>query len=231
MASMAECLEGGPGDEAAAVLTSGGVESAVLVAQWALDRSAVTPIYIRCGLVWEDAELQSLERFLARVGTASLRPLRVFDVPIREVYGEHWSTDGKGTPDEATADEAVYLPGRNLLLLGPAALWCHLNGIGELAIGSLLHNPFPDATSTFFAEYEALLREGVGASLRIVRPFARLTKPEVLRRGADLPLHETFSCIRPVGSRHCGRCNKCAERRGAFRAAGIDDKTVYANHC
>jgi 7-cyano-7-deazaguanine synthase in queuosine biosynthesis len=26
---------------------------------------------------------------------------------------------------------------------------------------------------------------------------------------------------------HCGKCNKCAERRGAFRSAGLDDPTSY----
>ena len=28
---------------------------------------------------------------------------------------------------------------------------------------------------------------------------------------------------------HCGRCNKCAERRRAFRAAGVEDRTVYVH--
>jgi 7-cyano-7-deazaguanine synthase len=32
-----------------------------------------------------------------------------------------------------------------------------------------------------------------------------------------------------VGERHCGRCNKCAERRKAFADAGIADGTPYAS--
>ena len=31
--------------------------------------------------------------------------------------------------------------------------------------------------------------------------------------GRGLPLELTFSCIAPVAGQHCGRCNKCAERR------------------
>ena len=47
-------------------------------------------------------------------------------------------------------------------------------------------------------------------------------------RGRGMPLGETFSCLRPVGGRHCGRCNKCAERRAGFGAAGMTDPTEYA---
>jgi 7-cyano-7-deazaguanine synthase len=42
-----------------------------------------------------------------------------------------------------------------------------------------------------------------------------------------LPLHLTFSCINPIEDRHCGNCNKCAERKNGFAAAGIPDLTAY----
>jgi len=50
----------------------------------------------------------------------------------------------------------------------------------------------------------------------------------VLELGRGLALEHTFSCISPVGDDHCGRCNKCAERRRAFTALGIEDLTSYA---
>jgi 7-cyano-7-deazaguanine synthase len=37
----------------------------------------------------------------------------------------------------------------------------------------------------------------------------------------------TFSCMRPVDGKHCGTCNKCAERRRAFASAGLSDPTEY----
>jgi 7-cyano-7-deazaguanine synthase len=67
----------------------------------------------------------------------------------------------------------------------------------------------------------------VNGSVRVRWPFAGLAKAEVLRLGRDLPLRHTFSCIRPAGGRHCGRCNKCAERRRGFVAAGLSDPTEY----
>jgi len=45
-----------------------------------------------------------------------------------------------------TPDDAVFLPGRNVLLLSKAMLWCHLHGVEEVALAPLESNPFPDAT-------------------------------------------------------------------------------------
>ena len=46
--------------------------------------------------------------------------------------------------------------------------------------------------------------------------------------GRGDPLELTFSCIAPVGDLHCGRCNKCFERRAAFRLIDMVDPTRYA---
>jgi 7-cyano-7-deazaguanine synthase len=64
-------------------------------------------------------------------------------------------------------------------------------------------------------------------TLRLIRPFDRLHKTDVLERGKLLPLHLTFSCINPVDGKHCGICNKCAERKNGFRDAGLPDLTPY----
>ena len=64
--------------------------------------------------------------------------------------------------------------------------------------------------------------------VEVVTPFARLGKAEVLELGRGLALERTFSCIDPTDGQHCGRCNKCAERRLGFSAASIEDATNYA---
>ena len=55
-----------------------------------------------------------------------------------------------------------------------------------------------------------------------------MNKRQVMDLGRDLPLEFTCSCIAPVNNLHCGRCNKCAERRRAFADAGMTDPTEYA---
>jgi 7-cyano-7-deazaguanine synthase len=211
-----------------AVLVSGGPDSAILVGELAAVSPQVTPIYVRLGLVWEDDEEQALRRFLTALAAPALGPLQVFDMPIGPVYGRHWSTTGHKVPDADSPDAAVFLPGRNLLLLAQAAVWCHVNNVPTIALGLLKGNPFPDSNEAFFASYETAINRALNADLQIVRPYQQLSKIEVLQRGRDMPLGETWSCIRPVAGLHCGQCNKCAERRRAFAKAGLQDTTRHA---
>jgi len=210
------------------VLISGGLDSSILVAHLLDTGRRVQPFYVQSKLAWEATELDCLRRFLAAVGRRQLAPLVTLELPLADVYGAHWSTTGEAVPDAASPDAAVYLPGRNALLLIKAVLWCQLHAIDELALAPLRSNPFPDATDAFFDEYQAALNRATGGRLRIVRPFAKLTKRQVMELGRDCPLELTFSCIDPQHGIHCGRCNKCAERREAFRAAGMTDPTQYA---
>ena len=209
------------------VLASGGLDSSILVGHLLDKGERLQPFYIRFGSTWQDAELASLRSFLAAFDSRRLQPLVVLDMPVGDLYGDHWSTTGRDVPDEATPDEAVYLPGRNLLLIIKAALWCQLHGIDRLALAPLESNPFADATPEFFAELEVLLNRAESTGLRLVRPFAKLSKRQVMQIGLNYPLHLTFSCINPRSDLHCGVCNKCAERRQAFRSAGVIDRTRY----
>lgn len=215
---------------AIAVLVSGGLDSAILVADQAQQASAVHPIYVRSGLYWEAAEQAHLQRFLESVQfqRPALQKLAILELPVADLYGRHWGLTGEGVPSDDSADDAVYLPGRNLLLLLKAMLWCCLRQLDAVAIGVLHNNPFSDAKAEFFAALESAFAMGMGGAVRIERPYAGLSKRDVLLRGRGLPLQYTFSCIRPIGGRHCGHCNKCGERRKAFADAGIADLTEYA---
>ena len=217
-----------PSSNPLAVLVSGGLDSAILLAEAGRARPAVHPLYIRAGLVWEAAELAHLQRFLAAIHCPTVKPLHILELPIADVYGDHWSITGRGVPGADTPDDAVFLPGRNVLLLSKALIWCHLNGVPELALAPLGSNPFPDATPEFFDDFAALVSTAVSGNVVVIRPYAELHKADVLRRGVGLPLGETFSCIRPIHGTHCGRCNKCFERQEGFRAAAVPDPTSYA---
>jgi 7-cyano-7-deazaguanine synthase len=213
---------------AIAVLASGGVDSAILVAELLREHDAVHPIYVRFGLSWETAEEAHLRSFLTTLTAPALRPLVGLDVPIAPVYGAHWSLSGEAVPDEQSTDDAVYLPGRNLLLLSLPSVWCALHGVHTIALGTLKGNPFPDATDAFFSQFSALVERAMGHELEVVTPFGGLVKADVVELGRGLALERTFSCIDPIDGRHCGRCNKCAERQHGFAAASIEDATDYA---
>jgi 7-cyano-7-deazaguanine synthase len=203
---------------ALAVLVSGGLDSAVLLGEALRGQGAVHPLYVRCGMFWEEAELAHLRRFLEAVAVPALRPLRILQVPVADLFENHWSLSGREVPGADTPDEAVFLPGRNVLLLSKAMLWCHLHGVPAVALAHLAGNPFPDATPEFIVAFQDVVNQAIGGRVEVRRPYASLTKAEVVRRGRGLPLELTFSCIRPVAGQPCGRCNKCEERRKAFRS-------------
>lgn len=210
-----------------AVLVSGGLDSAILVGALARAGRRVAPIYISTSLAWEAAELHHLRQFLAALPEADVAPLVILRQPTDDLYDGHWSVTRTDVPDAATPDEAVYLPGRNPLLLVKAAIWCRLREIEYLALAPLASNPFPDATPEFFEAFARLMSQATGGRLEICRPFESMHKVEVLRLAKDLPLQWTFSCINPIGNRHCGQCNKCNERQRAFRDARLLDPTEY----
>jgi 7-cyano-7-deazaguanine synthase len=209
------------------VLLSGGLDSSVLTAVFTQRVKQVHPIYVRTGLLWENAELYWVKRFLAAIASSRLAPLKEIQLPLADVYDSHWSLTGDNVPDHLSDDQEMYLPGRNLILLAKTSLYCALNQLSVIALGPLKANPFPDSTAGFFAGFQELASQALTYELKIIAPFSSFSKTKVVRLGRDLPLYLTFSCARPVRRQHCGACNKCAERRRSFILAGIEDLTRY----
>ena len=213
--------------ERIAVLASGGLDSSVLLADLA-GTAEVFPIYVRKGLFWEEEEIRSLNAFIETLHNSNVHGVRELYVPVEGLYGDHWSLTGEGTPGADTADEAVFLPGRNVLLVSLAAIWCSTHDVSQIALGSLGGNPFPDATPEFFSDLAGVLSVALGRRISVTAPYREKQKHALIRDFKHLPLHLTLTCISPRDGLHCGVCNKCNERRTAFKQAEIEDKTNYA---
>jgi len=215
---------------ATAVLYSGGLDSAVLLAQEA-ERAVVLPMYVRTGLAWEAEERAAAERLLHHPRFAGrTQPMIDLSVPVADIYpATHWAVRGE-PPGYDTPDEDVYLVGRNVLLLAKAAILSAQCGIGRIALGPLAGNPFPDARPAFFAAMADALSLGLDHPLAIARPFETMHKDAVIALGVALgvPFELTLSCMNPAADGHCGACSKCRERQQAFAAAGVLDPTTYA---
>ena len=211
------------------MLCSGGLDSSILAAEYASRGATVYPLYVACGLRWEDVERRILAEFCASCRLEHLHPPVVLEVPVRDVYGRHWSTDPLlPVPGADTEPDAVHLPGRNLLLLSKAALWCALANVPTLVVAPLAGNPFSDASDPFFIRFEQAARIALSHSLFVLCPVRSVSKSRLIREGTRWPLHLTMSCISPQDELHCGVCNKCQERRDAFLEAGVPDPTRYA---
>ena len=200
----------------------------MLLAHAAAHHAVVQPLYIRTGLAWETAEQSAGQRVVAALGIT--RPLAAISVDMRDVYpSTHWAVRGDA-PGFDTPDTDVYLEGRNVILLSKASVYMARIGSSRVMLGSLSHNPFPDASRTFFDAMQHALSLGLGHPIAIEIPFAAMSKADVIRLGQSLGVDfgVTLSCMQPVEGGHCGRCSKCRERRDAFNEAGVPDPTIYA---
>src|SRR6476646_3306753 len=212
-----------------AVLFSGGLDSAVLLAHAA--RTAIAqPLYVSVGLAWEAEERAMAGKLLASPAfRTNVRAMTPLNVDMRDVYPpSHWAIRGEA-PAFDTPDEDVYLEGRNIVLLSKASVFMARAKISRVWIGPLAGNPFPDANATFFEAFARGLSIGLATPIEIEAPFAALHKADVIRLGRELgvPRELTLSCMQPVNGLHCGQCSKCRERRDAFAEAGIEDPTAY----
>ncbi|HLW72086.1 MAG TPA: 7-cyano-7-deazaguanine synthase [Candidatus Binataceae bacterium] len=214
--------------ERVAILASGGLDSSVMLGVIARSGRQVYPVYIRAGLSWETSELATLRRFIRTLAMRNVQPVTVLKLPMNDLAGDHWSMTGRDVPGYNAALSSNYILGRNLILLAKAAVFCARHQIGEIAMAPLESNPFPDARPEFFRAFARAVDLGVGIKLKVLTPFAGLTKAQVIERGAGMPLELTVSCARPTGNIHCGSCTKCAERVEGFAAASIEDPTLYA---
>ena len=147
----------------------------------------VQPFYIRKGLYWQEHELSGLRKFLVAIATPNLQKLVLFDLPLGDLY-TGWSVTGENTPAHDSPDEAVYLPGRNALLLVKPAIWCQLHGISQLALAPLGTSPFEDASESFLADFESALNRGAKSRVEFLTPFGKKNKQQVMALGRELPL-------------------------------------------
>jgi 7-cyano-7-deazaguanine synthase len=203
--------------EHAVVMTSGGLDSTVLL-HWAISQGyRVTPLFLNYGQHCAQTELITLKSLLPSEVIASLEIVDVSSVfrasPSRLIREANlWC-------DEVESDDLM-LPYRNLFLLVTGAAFASVRGASMLlsAFINSNHAYELDATTTFLSGVESLI--GRVGTVRIELPFRDLSKAKVVEIGLSLGVRvaETYSC--QVNSfEHCGACPNCVERISALRSA------------
>jgi 7-cyano-7-deazaguanine synthase len=116
-------------------------------------------------------------------------------------------------------------------LFGVAATYCVSAQIPALVTG--MHAGDVDdalAMSDYLDSWSAAMRKLQKIEFKFDTPLLQKSKAEVVVIGAELgvPLEATRSCCEPTPI-HCGTCKPCKERKAAFVAAGVVDKTAYSS--
>jgi len=141
-------------------------------------------------------------------------------------------------------EPSVVVPLRNGLFLLVASVYALKVGATIIAYGSHFDDIningetreplYPDCSPAFSISLEDALNLGhfpiYKRKFEIWSPARELMrKDELLRKGYDLigdMIFETWSCYKG-GTRQCGACESCLNRKKAFKKAGIEDRTDY----
>lgn len=233
-----------PDRPAAVCLVSGGMDSAVVLAE-AVDRG-FEPYALSFRYGQRHAvELEAAGRVAEALGAVDHR---VVTVDLSTLGGSAL-TDSIEVPKDRADEEigegvpVTYVPARNTVFLSVALGWAEVLGATDLFVGvnAVDYSGYPDCRPEFLRAFERLAdlataagTEG-GASFRVHAPLMELTKGGIVTRakelGVDLGL--THTCYDPVERDGqvlaCGRCDACLLRLAGFREAGSTDPVPYAD--
>jgi 7-cyano-7-deazaguanine synthase len=216
------------------VLVSGGLDSAVLLAVARSEGFACHALSFDYGQRHR-AEIEAARRVAAALGAASHK---VLELDLTQIGGSALTDAGIPVP-EAPAEgiPVTYVPARNTVFLSLALGYAEVAGAADLFIGvnAVDYSGYPDCRPEYIAAFQTLARlatrAGVeGAPITVHTPLIRLSKAEIISRGAGLGVDFslTVSCYQAdAEGRACGLCDSCRFRRQGFAAAGIPDPTTY----
>jgi 7-cyano-7-deazaguanine synthase len=222
---------------AAVVLTSGGLDSATVLAMArarGFDCHALSFDYGQR----HKAELTAARRVAASLGAVEHKIIRI---DLGDIGGSALTDERIAVPQSASEGIPVtYVPARNTVFLSLALGWAEVLGSSDIFIGvnAVDYSGYPDCRPEYIAAFASMARlatkAGVeGGEIHIHTPLIALSKAEIiaegLRLGVDYGL--TVSCYAADGEgRACGRCDACRLRMQGFQQAGLADPTRYCSH-
>ena len=143
-------------------------------------------------------------------------------------------SQSKALADHVSKDESDYsdkkaeVPFRNGLMISVAASVAI--SIGADSIRMAVHadesagHVYPDKRESFLRTMAAAVNEGTDGELKLILPFADMSKKQVMMHGVKLgvPFAHTWSCYES-DNEPCGYCVGCKGRAAAFKLIDEED--------
>ncbi len=210
---------------------SGGLDSTTMLHEFA-DEIALA-VTFNYGSNHNEREIACARENCRRLGIELL----VIDLDFMHRYFHSSLLEGADAIPSGNYDDenmkSTVVPFRNGIMLAVAAGLAESRGLKAvmLANHSGDHAIYPDCRPGFVDAMSQAISEGTYDHISISAPYTRLTKGEIVARGAKLGVDYslTYSCYRGT-EQHCGTCGTCRERREAFELAGVADPTVYTEN-
>ena len=210
------------------IVVSGGMDSVTLLYEYA-ERIALA-VSFDYGANHNAQEIPFARLHCARLGIKHIVIPLAF---MKEYFKSSLLRGGEAIPEGHYADEnmkSTVVPFRNGIMLSIACGIAESNGLKQVLIANHGgdHAIYPDCRSEFIHAMDSAMRAGTYENIGISAPYTHISKSDIAARGKKLQVNyaETWSCYKG-GTRHCGKCGTCIERKEAFREAGIDDTTEY----
>jgi 7-cyano-7-deazaguanine synthase len=212
------------------VLVSGGMDSVTALYDAARKYRVIAGISFNYGAKHNDREIPFAAYHCRKLGirheVISLDFMnRLFKSDLLKGGGEI----PEGHYEESTMKQTV-VPFRNGIMLSIVAGFAESKGAQGLVIAAHSgdHAIYPDCREDFMRAMGDAIRLGTYVQVEVIRPFIKMNKAEIAKRGRELGVDfgYTWSCYKG-GEIHCGKCGTCVERREAFMLAGMKDPTVY----
>jgi 7-cyano-7-deazaguanine synthase len=227
------------GPRKAVVLSSGGIDSTTAMAVALAEDYEVYSLSFRYGQRHQ-VELEAAAGVARALGAK--RHL-VIEIDLGKIGGSALTDDiavpkARSELEMALAIPVTYVPARNTIFLAYALAWAEVLGAADIFIGvnAIDYSGYPDCRPEFIEAFERMANlatkaavEG-GLRIRIQTPLIRLSKAEIIQKGAELGVDYsiTHSCYDPAADgKACGQCDSCLLRKKGFREAGLEDPTVY----
>jgi len=214
-------------NEKCVVVLSGGPDSTV-VAYWA--KSQGYDVYC---LSFKYGQIADKETKHATLIAQSLGvPIKIIDMSsLKEIFMGVTSLCDRNIALTSTFSQPIIVHFRNAIFLSVAVSYAA--GICAKKIFYGAHGSdaefYPDCREEFYKSMEQTARLGTEMDIEIKAPFSGIPKSELIKIGSSIgvPFQLTWSCYLD-GTKHCGKCESCVNRRKAFKEASVADPTEYA---
>lgn len=218
-------------ENAALVLFSGGQDSTTCLF-WALKRFArVETVCFRYGQRHE-AEIEAAHAIAAYAGVS----FDVVDASMIAGLCRNALTDASVEMDGEQIGEAppnTFVPGRNLLFIGMAAVIARERNIANIITGvsQADYSGYPDCRDTFIRSLNVTLNLSMDAQFVIHTPLMWLDKAAVWQLADTLGVFElvktrTVTCYNGIAGAGCGECPSCRLRHRGMEQYISNRETV-----
>jgi 7-cyano-7-deazaguanine synthase len=212
--------------EKISLLSSGGLDSTVLLYKLLLEYEDIQLIYINYGQHFKETELSSLQKVAPN---DLFRNIKIID--ISSVYSaskspllqpvDLWKTQ--------VNDSDLYIPYRTLVMISVGIAYSQSIGCTQMYAGFIDSNYVNDidCSEEFLGKLDSLNKIYRGVELNF--PFKHMSKADVANLGINInaPIFLTYSC--QINDKvPCGACANCVDRDKSFNEVNSKIDLMYS---